>query len=60
MFGCKKWWRSKVIWVNFISVLILVTQYLTDTHYIGAQMSVLIMGVINIILRLATYKQLES
>ena len=59
MFGCKKWWKSKVLWINFISILILVIQYLTNTHYINSELSVLIMGVVNMMLRLATYKQIE-
>ena len=59
-FTGKKWWKSKVLWINFISILILVVQYLTDTKYINTEMSILIMGIVNIVLRLATYKQLES
>ena len=56
----KQWWKSKVLWVNFISILLLVVQYLTNTNYINTELSVLIMGVINIILRLATYQQIGT
>ena len=59
MFACKKWWKSKVLWINFISILILIIQYLTNTKCINSELSVLIMGIINMILRLATYKQIE-
>lgn len=59
MFELKTWWKSKVLWVNFISILILVVQYLTDTHYIDAQKSVLIMGIVNMVLRLVTYKEIK-
>lgn len=60
MFTCKKWWRSKVLWVNFISILIFIIQYLTNTNYINTELSVLIMGIVNMMLRLATHKQIES
>lgn len=55
----KNWYRSKTLWFNILSVLILVIQYCGDVHIIKLELQALLMAIINIILRAITNKPIK-
>ena len=54
----KKWWLSKTLWVNLISILAVVLANKTDIN-LSSEMQVQIIAVVNIILRLITRTELK-
>jgi low temperature requirement protein LtrA len=54
----KKWYASKTLWVNLLSVIALVVQ--TQTEFIvDAEAQVALLGVINLVLRAVTKSHLN-
>jgi low temperature requirement protein LtrA len=54
----KKWYASKTLWVNLLSVIALVVQ--TQTGFIvDAEAQVALLGVINLVLRAVTKSHLN-
>ncbi len=58
----KKWYHSKTLWLNFISIIVLVVLNLgfIDASQEIASAEAGILAVINLILRLATKQGLET
>jgi hypothetical protein len=53
----KKWYLSKVLWVNFITILGMVIFRYTGVE-LGEEESTAILAMVNIILRIVTKQQL--
>lgn len=59
MSEAKKWYTSKTLVANILSIVVLLVQ--TETGFvIDAESQVAIMGVLNLILRMATNQSLEA
>jgi hypothetical protein len=56
----KKWWKSKTLWFNALSIAIVIIQALTDTNYIPIEIQAPTMAIMNILLRSVTNKSLEK
>jgi len=54
----KRWYESKTLWVNFLSIVALIVHDLTGVDWFDAETQVILLGVINIILRAITKKEL--
>ena len=50
----KKWYASKTLWVNVLAVAAIVAQGLTGQQIISPAMQGVILGIINMVLRLVT------
>jgi len=48
----KKWWSSKLLWLNVVATLIAIMQLLQGFTWFPAQYQVLILGILNAILRI--------
>lgn len=55
----KKWYTSKMLWVNSIALLAIIFQLATGREAINAEAQVSLLAVINLILRLITNKAVE-
>jgi hypothetical protein len=55
----KKVWKSKVLWINILSVGAYVLDNLIGTNVIPPAKGVVVLGVINILLRFITDKPLD-
>ena len=56
----KKWWKSKVVWVNTLAALAVIIQAITGTAWLDAELQTAILVVANVILRLLTNTGLEK
>ena len=56
----KKWYRSKTLWFNILSILILVIQYGGDVHIIKLELQALLMAIVNILLRSITNQSIKK
>ena len=53
----KNWWKSKMLWLNIISIAVIIIQ--AETGYIvSPESQLLILGVINLILRIITKEKI--
>lgn len=52
--------KSKTIWLNVISMLMLLTEYLTNTYVLDPQVHILIVGILNLIARNITTEPIKS
>jgi hypothetical protein len=50
----KPWYKSKIVWVNVISILLEVSQILTGVNWIPTGTLTLVINILNIILRKLT------
>jgi hypothetical protein len=48
----KKFWESKIFWVNLVAIIAIVVQFATDSAFIDVKWQALILAVANGILRL--------
>lgn len=55
----KKWYTSKTLWVNVIALAGAVGQELSGHGLLSAETQIALLGLINIILRLATNKSIK-
>lgn len=54
----KSWWKSKTLWVNAISIASIIIR--AELGYtLTAEHEILILGIVNLVLRLITKEQLE-
>jgi hypothetical protein len=56
----KKWYKSKVIWLNLIAGLVEVTQLLTGINVIPSGTSIIIVNALNIALRFTTKTEIGN
>ena len=56
----KKWYLSKTLWVNFISMAAIVLQYKCGREVIPAEMQSTILAVVNMFLRTITTEELQA
>ena len=56
----KQWYQSRTIWLNFISILAIVLQYMVGRAFINTEIQVLIISVANILVRLDTNTEIEA
>lgn len=54
----KKWYVSKTLWVNVISIIALIVNGITNAVTIDAETSATLLAVANIILRLVTREEI--
>ena len=54
----KKWWLSKTLWVNLISIIAVILAGRTEFK-ISSEVQLQILAVINIILRLVTKEEIK-
>jgi hypothetical protein len=54
----KPWYKSKIVWVNVISILLEVSQILTGVNWIPTGTLTLVVNILNIILRKLTTQPL--
>jgi len=54
----KKWYASKTLWVNVLAVAAIVAQGLTGQQIISPAMQGVILGIINMVLRLVTKSEI--
>jgi hypothetical protein len=54
----KKWYTSKTMWFNLLSVALVIVQYSTDTKLIPLETQVFLVSLINIFLRSISNKHL--
>lgn len=50
----KKWWTSKTIWLNVVTLAGVLAQAMADKQIIDPQIALMIVNGLNIILRLIT------
>lgn len=50
----KSWYKSKTMWINILSIIIVTIQYFTDIHIISLELQIFITAIINIFLRYVT------
>jgi len=50
----KSFWLSKTFWVNLLAIMAIMAQYLTGNEVFDAEAQVIILGMINLILRVFT------
>lgn len=50
----KSWYKSKTMWLNILSIVVVIIQYYTDTNVIPLELQVPIVAIINIFLRSIT------
>ena len=55
----KKWYTSKMLWVNSIALVAIVIQMITGREAFNTEAQVSLLAVINIVLRLITNKPIE-
>ena len=56
----KKWYTSKVLWVNVIAVAVVVAEYLIAQKIYSPELHALVLAVINIVLRFVTHSGLTK
>jgi hypothetical protein len=56
----KKWYYSKTLWINLLSILILVLQYCGDIHIINLELQLLLMAIFNMLLRSITKQPIRD
>lgn len=56
----KKWWMSKTLWFNGLSIIVLVVDHLSGQNVIPKEAAVSIIGVVNMILRVVTNKPVSK
>lgn len=56
----KKWYKSKVIWLNLIAGLVEVTQLLSGINIIPSGASIIIVNALNIALRFITKSEIGN
>lgn len=50
----KKWWKSKTLWVNILSVVAIIVQDVTGNDILPPENQAAALGIINLILRSIT------
>ena len=55
----KKWYQSKIVWINVISIIVESLQFVIDERIIPAGLMLIIVNTINIILRKLTDTKLN-
>lgn len=50
----KVWWKSKTLWVNAIAVVLAIVQLATQTYPVDPRTQALVVGLLNILLRVLT------
>jgi len=54
----KKWYASKTLWVNVLAVVAIVAQGITGKQILSLEMQGVILGGINMVLRLVTKSEI--
>ena len=54
----KAWYKSKTVWVNVLGLIVMVVPLLSDYNILAPEKAGLILGVVNIVLRFVSPKQL--
>lgn len=55
----KKWYQSKILWLNVISLVAVVLQIWSNKEVLSAEAQLSILSLINIILRVITKESIE-
>ena len=55
----KSFWLSKTFWVNLLAIMAIMAQYLTGNEVFDAEAQVIILGMINLALRVFTNQPLK-
>lgn len=55
----KKWYLSKTLWVNFVSIIALVIHGVTGVDWINPETQAMLLSLINILLRAITREEIE-
>jgi hypothetical protein len=55
----KKWYTSKIIWVNMISLIAIVLQTIYDKEILNPSTQLLILSFVNMLLRIITNESIE-
>ena len=55
----KKWYTSKIMWANIISKVAIIAQSATGKEIISSEVQVVLLGIVNIALRIITKKSVE-
>jgi len=55
----KKWYTSKTLWVNLVSIGAIVAQSLTGNEIMSAEQQAVILGIVNLLLRMVTKEGLN-
>jgi hypothetical protein len=55
----KKWYTSKTLWVNFISLLAMVIHGITGVEWLSIEVQATLLSVINILLRVVTKEEIS-
>lgn len=50
----KRWYKSKTIWINLMSLLLEIAQYLLDMNVIPTGTLLILVNILNIIIRFIT------
>ena len=56
----KKWYYSKTMWFNVLSISLIIAQYMNDVHIIPLELQAPIMAIINILLRYVTNQPIQK
>lgn len=56
----KKWYRSRTVWFNIITIALGVVQVVSDVYAIPTDMLALVNGVGNVLLRFLTSSSIEK
>ena len=48
----KKFWKSKTLWLNLIAIVLFIVEYATQQSWMAISISGLVVGVLNMIVRL--------
>lgn len=55
----KKWYESKMVWVNAIALIAAIAQVIAGKEVISAEMQVIILSAVNALLRLITKHEIN-
>ena len=58
-FSGKSWYKSKTMWVNIISIAIIIVQYYSDRYIIPLEAQAPILAILNIMLRTITSSSIK-
>ena len=55
----KKWYTSKTLWVNLLSILAILAQTYAGNDIVSPEIQAALLGIINVILRVITKEELR-
>lgn len=55
----KKWYTSKTLWINLLVLIAMVAQGITGKEIINIETQAILLGLINLVLRIVTNTELK-